>query len=139
MNKNIENIECFFSCDTTSLFLFFFVVTGLPSNVFFQLMLISWMVWQIISFILPSNGYGCVYAWTTLGNTVTDRLTEDANFGKNIIFSNEVHLDPGGYINKQNCRIWGTEYQHAYIEKPTHPKRVTVWGGFWSSGIIGSP
>ena len=21
---------------------------------------------------------------------------------------------------------------HAYIEKPTHPKRVTVWCGFWS-------
>ena len=27
---------------------------------------------------------------------------------------------------------------HAYIEKPTHPKRVTVWCGFWSTGIIGT-
>ena len=26
---------------------------------------------------------------------------------------------------------------HAYIEKPTHPKRVTVWCGFWFGGIIG--
>ena len=26
---------------------------------------------------------------------------------------------------------------HAYIKKPTHPKRVTVWSGFWSTGIIG--
>ena len=25
----------------------------------------------------------------------------------------------------------------AYIEKLTHPKRVTVWCGFWSRGIIG--
>ena len=24
----------------------------------------------------------------------------------------------------------------AYIEKPTQPKRVTVWCGFWSRGII---
>ena len=24
-----------------------------------------------------------------------------------------------------------------YIEKPTHPKRVNVWCGFWSRGIIG--
>ena len=26
-----------------------------------------------------------------------------------------------GYVNKQNCRIWGTENPRAYIEKPTHP------------------
>ena len=40
--------------------------------------------------------------------------------------------------NFQNCRIWGTEKPHAYIEKPTHPKRVSVWCGFWSGGIIGN-
>ena len=47
----------------------------LVTNVFFQLVLISWMktlssclIWQIISIILPSNEYGCVYAWTTLGS-----------------------------------------------------------------------
>ena len=27
---------------------------------------------------------------------------------------------------------------HAYIEKPKHPKPVTVWCGFWSGGIIWS-
>ena len=31
----------------------------------------------------------------------------------------------------------GTDNPHAYIEKPTHPKRDTVWCGFWSRGIIG--
>ena len=41
---------------------------------------------------------------------------------KIIIFSNEAHFDLGGYVNKQNCRIWSTENPHAYIEKPTHPK-----------------
>ena len=51
--------------------------------------------------------------------------------------SEEAHVDLGGYVIKQNCRIWGTENPHAYIEKPTHPKRVTVWCGFWSRGIIG--
>ena len=63
-----------------------------------------------------------------------DRLTEDADFGKKkIIFSDEApHFDLVGYVNKQNCRIWGTENPHAYIEKPAQPKRVTVWCGFWS-------
>ena len=107
----------------------------------FQLVLISWMVtlnscliWQIISFIVPLNEYVCVYPWTTLGNIAAIRLTEDADFGKKIIFSDEAHIDLGGYVNKQNCRIWGTEY----MEKPTQPKRSTVWWGFLSRAIIGS-
>ena len=36
-----------------------------------------------------------------------------------IIFSDEAHFDLGGYVNKQNCGIWGTENPHAYIEKTT--------------------
>ena len=56
---------------------------------------------------------------------------------KQIIFLYKAHFDLGGYVNKQNCRIWGTKNPHAYIEKPTHPKPVTVWYGFWSRGIIG--
>ena len=48
---------------------------------------------------------------------------------KKIIFSHEAHFDLGGYVNKQNCRIWDTENPHAYIEKPTHSKQVTVWSG----------
>ena len=55
---------------------------------------------------------------------------------KNIIFSDEAYFDLSQYVNKHNCRIWGTN-PHAYIEKPTHPKPVTVWCGFWSRGIIG--
>ena len=94
---------------------------------FFQLVLISWMatlssclIWQTISFILAPNEYGCVHAWTTLGNIATLLFT---------ILAKESS-DLGGYVNNQNCRIWGTENPHAYIEKPTHPKRITVWCGF---------
>ena len=35
---------------------------------------------------------------------------------------------------KKSERNWPL---HRYIEKPTHPKRVTVWRGFWSRRIIG--
>ena len=47
-----------------------------------------------------------------------------------IILSDEVHFDL-----QENCSIWFTENPHAYIEKPTHPKRVSVSCGFWSRGI----
>ena len=57
-------------------------------------------------------------------------------FVKKIIFPDEAHFDLGGYVNKQNYCIWGTENLHAYIEKPTHT--VTVWCGFWSRGKIGT-
>ena len=56
---------------------------------------------------------------------------------KKIVFSDKTSFGLGGYVNKQNCRIWGTENPHAYIKKPTHPKQVTVWCGFWSKGING--
>lgn len=66
-----------------------------------------------------------------------DRLAEDAEFYRKIIFSDEAHFHLGGYVNKQNSRIWGTENPHVVGEKPMHPQRVTVWCGFWSGGIIG--
>ena len=40
-----------------------------------------------------------------------DRLTKDADFGKK-----KTHFDLGGYVNKQNWRICGTENPHEYIK-----------------------
>ena len=70
------------------------------------------------------NEYGCVYA--SLSGPAID-LQKMPLLAKKIIFSYEAHFDLGGYVNKQNCRIWGTKNPHAYIKKPTHPKRVIVW------------
>ena len=60
---------------------------------FFQLVLLSWMIilsscliWQIISFILAQNEYGCVYAWTTLGSEPTIDLQKMTILGKNNYF-----------------------------------------------------
>ena len=106
---------------------------------FFQQVLISWMVTlssclirQIISFILPPNEYGCVYAWTTLGSRPAIDLQKLPTLAKKIIFSDEAHFDLGGYVDKQNCHIWGTEHPHAYIEKPTQPNESLFGSDFGS-------
>ncbi len=56
---------------------------------------------------------------------------------KKIIFSDEAHFHLNGYVNKQNCRIWGAENPRVIQERPMHPQRVTVWCGFWAGGVIG--
>ena len=82
----------------------------------------SCLIWQIISF-----------SWQILQQIDLQKIPILA---KKIIFSDEAHFDLGGYVNKHNCRIWGTENPHAYIEKPTQIKRVTVWCGFWFRDVI---
>ena len=71
----------------------------------------------------------CVFA--SLNGPAIDLQKMPKLAKKKIIFSDEVHFDLGAYINKKNCRIRVTENPHAYIEKPTHPKRLIVWYGFW--------
>ena len=36
----------------------------------------------------------------------------------------EAHFHIGGYVNKQNCRIWGSKNPNLIIEKPMHTQRV---------------
>ena len=46
------------------------------------------------------------------------------------------HLD--GYVNKQNCRIWGSEHPHFEVDRSLHPLRVTAWCAMSTQGIIGA-
>ena len=39
-----------------------------------------------------------------------DRLTEDTDFGKKNVFSDEAYFDPGGYVNKQNESLFGADF-----------------------------
>ena len=38
---------------------------------------------------------------------------------KKISFSDKAHFDLGGYVNNQNCRIWGTEFTHSLKSRRT--------------------
>lgn len=70
-------------------------------------------------------------------NWVLERQHENADFADKIIFSDEAHFHLDGFVNRQNCRIWGEENPRVIHEKQMHPQRVTVWCGFWAGGIIG--
>ena len=66
-----------------------------------------------------------------------EKQEENENFFNKIIFTDEAHFQLNGYVNKQNCRIWGEENPRVILEQPLHPQKVTVWCGLWSGGIIG--
>ena len=50
----------------------------------------------------------------------------EPEFHRKIIMGDEAHFHLGGYVNKQNCRIWGSENPKIIIWKPLYPQRVTV-------------
>ena len=88
------------------------------------------------------NGAAC---YTTLANMavlqetfpsrVISRRVQAAedNFPNKIFFGDEAHFTLGGYISKQNCRIWDSENPQVIEERPLHPEKVTVWCAFWTS------
>ena len=88
----------------------------------------------MVVFTLELRWEKCVFA--ALSGPAID-LQKMPILAKIIIFSYEAHVNLYGYANNQKRRIWGTENPHSYVEKPTHPKRVTVWCGFSSRVIIG--
>ena len=99
---------------------------------FFQPVLISWMVtlsscliWQIISFILPSNEYGCVYAWTTLGNIATLLFT---------ILPKKHLFRWSSFRSWRICKQ--TKLSHLGHSRPARIHWKADWCGFWSKGII---
>ena len=52
------------------------------------------------------------------------QLAVDDNFSNKIFFSDEAHLTLEGYVNKQNCRIWGSENAQVIEERPLHREKV---------------
>jgi len=73
----------------------------------------------------------------TFADWALERLENDADFHKKIIFSDEAHFWMSGFVNKQNMRYWNENNPQVIQELQMHPQRVTVWCGLWSGGIIG--
>ena len=62
----------------------------------------------------------------------------EPGFHRKIIMSDEAHFHLGSYVNKQNCRIWGSENLKMIIKKLFYLQRVTgaVFGQEGSLGLI---
>lgn len=73
----------------------------------------------------------------TLAEWAEGKIAVDPRFHMKILFSDEAHFWLNGYVNKQNCRIWGAENPRAIVETPLHPEKLTVWCALWAGGIIG--
>jgi len=63
-------------------------------------------------------------------------LDKDDEFTKNVLWSDECIFYLKGYVNTQNCRIWGTSKPDVFIKAPLHSPKVTVWCGMTANFIL---
>ncbi len=64
-------------------------------------------------------------------------LRNDAGYLERIIFSDECKFSLSGKVNKQNCRIWGTERPNQVYETLHNSPSVMVWCAVSKSGVVG--
>ena len=64
---------------------------------------------------------------------VLEHQAVDGNYSNKIFFSD---FTLRGYVNKQNCSIWGSKNPQVIKERPLYPEKVTVWCALWSEGVI---
>ena len=69
---------------------------------------------------------------------VTDRLTEDADFGKKNHLFRWSSFWFWRVCKQAKLSYWGHRKPTSIHWKDDAPKRVPVWSGFWFRGIIGS-
>ena len=62
---------------------------------------------------------------------------ENNEFIHKLVVSDEAQFHHNGHVNKQNCRIWGTQNSRIIVEQQMHPPRCTVWCGITSEKFIG--
>jgi hypothetical protein len=56
-----------------------------------------------------------------------EQLTADDSYLQKILFSDEAIFHTHGFVNHQNCRIWGSENPHSLIEHVCNSLIVSMW------------
>ena len=54
-----------------------------------------------------------------------------------VLTSDGIHLHLSDNVNKQNYRYWAPENPQELHQRPLHSKRLTVWCGIASFGVLG--
>lgn len=66
-----------------------------------------------------------------------NELGNESGYLKRIVFSDECKFSLSGQVNKQNCRIWGSERPQQVYEAPNNAPSVMVWCALSKNEIIG--
>ena len=63
-------------------------------------------------------------------NWSLEKLKENEEFYRKIIFSDEAHFWLNGFVNKKNMRYWSATNPNVLLDTPLHPQKVTFGAGF---------
>lgn len=64
-------------------------------------------------------------------------LRNDSQYLNRVLFSDECQFSLSGSVNKQNCRVWGTERPNLVFDTPQNSPSVMVWCALSRREIIG--
>jgi len=64
-------------------------------------------------------------------------MLENSAYLESIVFSDECSVSLGGAVNKQNCRIWGTERPDTVYQSPQSTQSIMVWCAMSRHEVIG--
>lgn len=73
----------------------------------------------------------------TFAQLCKERLQENPNFLKRIVFSDECIFSLKGAVNKHNCRIWGSQRPETVYESPQSSPTLMVWCAISENEVIG--
>lgn len=74
---------------------------------------------------------------TQMCETLLEMIRQDPEFLGQLSFSDESTFHLSGHVNTQNCRIWGAENNHDFLEHERDSPKVNVWCLMTRQQIIG--
>ena len=64
------------------------------------------------------------------------RIDDDNDYLKCVVFSDEASFHISGKINKHNVRIWGSQNPYEVVEKKRDSPKPNVWSSLMHNQII---